>query len=51
MASGENKDSMGNLKDKFRSPFGLKDPRKKKDCLPPSAHFSIWYFLIAFPLF
>jgi cell division protease FtsH len=39
------------LKDKFRSLFGLKDPRKKKNALPPKAHFSIWYFLMAFLLF
>ena len=51
MASNENKDSISNLMNKLRSLFGLKDPRKKKDALPPKAHFSIWYFLIAFLLF
>jgi cell division protease FtsH len=39
------------LKDKFRSIFTPKDPQKKKDALPPKAHFSIWYFLMAFLLF
>lgn len=39
------------LKDKFRSLFGSRDPQKKKDALPPKAHFSIWYFLLAFLLF
>jgi cell division protease FtsH len=51
MASNENKDPISNLMNKFRSLFGLKDPRKKKDALPPKAHFSIWYFLMAFLLF
>jgi len=39
------------LKDKFRSIFSPKDPRKKKNALPAKAHFSIWYFLTAFLLF
>ncbi|MGA7144091.1 MAG: ATP-dependent metallopeptidase FtsH/Yme1/Tma family protein, partial [Desulfobacterales bacterium] len=39
---------MENLKDKFRSLFGLKSPQKKKEALPPKARFSIWYFLIVF---
>ena len=39
---------MENLKDKFRSLFGLKGPQKKKEALPPKARFSIWYFLIVF---
>jgi cell division protease FtsH len=39
------------LKDKFRLIFSPKDPRKKKDALPPKAHFSIWYFLMAILLF
>lgn len=51
MPSNEQKDPLENLKDKFRSIFGLQAPRKKKDGLPPKAHFSIWYFLIAFLLF
>jgi cell division protease FtsH len=37
---------MENLKDKFRSLFGLKDLQEKKKALPPKARFSIWYFLI-----
>jgi cell division protease FtsH len=40
-----------NLRDKIRSFFGPQDPQKKKDALPPKAHFSIWYILIAFLLF
>ena len=39
------------LKDTFRSIFSPKDPQKKKNALPPKAHFSIWYFLMAFLLF
>jgi len=39
---------MENLKDKFRSLFGLKDPQEKNKALPPKARFSIWYFLIVF---
>jgi cell division protease FtsH len=39
---------MENLKDKFRSLFGIKSPQKKKEALPPKARFSIWYFLIVF---
>ena len=51
MPSDEKKEPMENVKDKFRSLFGLKDPQKKKNALPPKAHFSIWYFLMAFLLF
>jgi cell division protease FtsH len=39
-----------NLKNKFRSVFSPQDPRGKRNALPPRAHFSIWYFLIAFLL-
>ena len=42
---------MENLKVKFRSLFSPQDPQKKKEALPPKAHFSIWYFLIVFLLF
>ena len=42
------KEPMENLKDKFRSLFGLQDPQVKKKVLPPKARFSIWYFVIAF---
>ena len=43
--SGEN-GPQENLMDRLRGMFGLQDPQKK-DALPPKAHFSIWYFLIA----
>jgi cell division protease FtsH len=39
------------LQDKLRSFFGTHDPQKKQNALPPKAHFSIWYFLIALLLF
>ena len=39
---------MENLKDKFRSIFGLKGHQEKNKALPPKARFSIWYFLIVF---
>jgi cell division protease FtsH len=42
---------MENLMDKLRSVFGPRDPKKNKNALPPKAHFSIWYFLMAFLLF
>jgi len=51
MPNNEKMDPVENLKNKFRSLFSPQDPRKKKDALPPKAHFSIWYFLIAFLLF
>ena len=51
MASNENKDPISSLMNKLRSLFGVQDPRKKKDALPPKAHFSIWYFLMVFLLF
>jgi cell division protease FtsH len=51
MPSNGKKEPVEILKDKFRSIFSPKDPQKKKDALPPKAHFSIWYFLIAFILF
>jgi cell division protease FtsH len=41
---------MEDLKSKFRSLFGPEDPRKK-NALPPKAHFSIWYFLVALMIF
>jgi cell division protease FtsH len=50
MPSDEKKETMQKLKDKVRSFYGLRDPQKKKDGLPPKTHFSIWYFLIAFLL-
>jgi cell division protease FtsH len=51
MPSNGKKEPMEDLKDKVRSLFGPRDSQKKKDALPPKAHFSIWYFLIAFLLF
>ncbi len=51
MPSDGKKEPIEVLKDKFRSFFSPRDPRKKKDALPPKAHFSIWYFLMAFLLF
>jgi len=51
MPSNGKKEPVENLIDKLRSLFGLNDPQKKKSALPPKAHFSIWYFLMAFLLF
>ena len=50
MPSNEKKGPLEELKEKFRSFFGSRDPQKKKDALPPKTHFSIWYFLITFLL-
>jgi cell division protease FtsH len=50
MPSDEEKKPDENLRDKLSSFFGSQDPQKKKNALPPKAHFSIWYFLIAFLL-
>jgi cell division protease FtsH len=51
LPSNEKKEPIEDLKDKIRSFFSPRDPQKKKDALPPKAHFSIWYFLLAFLLF
>ena len=51
MPSNGKKEPIEDLKNKLRSFFGPRDPQKKKDVLPPKAHFSIWYILIAFLLF
>ena len=51
MPSDGKKEPQENLIDKLRSFFGTQDPQKKKNALPPKAHFSIWYFLMAFLLF
>jgi cell division protease FtsH len=51
MPSNGKKEPLEDLKDRLRSIFSSKDPQKKKDALPPKAHFSIWYFLMAFLLF
>jgi cell division protease FtsH len=45
------KETADNLKNQLRSLFNPQDPQKKKNALPPRAHFSIWYFLIVFLLF
>ena len=51
MPTNGKKEPEENLKDKFRSFFGPRDPQKKKNALPPKTHFTIWYLLIAFLLF
>jgi cell division protease FtsH len=47
MPSDEKKPPLEDLKEKFRALFAPGSLQKKKDALPPKAHFSIWYFLIA----
>ena len=49
MPSDGRKEPLEDLKDKLRSLFGSQE--RRKNTLPPKAHFSIWYFLIAFLLF
>ena len=44
------KEPQEHLINKIRSLFSQQGRGKKKDGLPPKAHFSIWYFLIAFLL-
>jgi cell division protease FtsH len=51
MPSDGKKEQQENLMDKLRSLLSPRDPQKKKNALPPKAHFSIWYFLLAFLLF
>jgi cell division protease FtsH len=51
MAPDGKKELLEDLKGKFRVLFGAQDPQKKKNALPPKAHFSIWYFLLALLLF
>lgn len=50
MPSNEEKRPEENLRDKLSSLFRSPDPQRKKQALPPKAHFSIWYFLIVFLL-
>ena len=50
MPEGEEKKPDERLKEKLSSLFASQDPQKKQGGLPPKAHFSIWYFLIAFLL-
>ncbi len=45
------KESREHLVDRLRSLFGQPGPRKKKDGMPPTARFSVWYLLIAVLLF
>jgi cell division protease FtsH len=47
MPADEKKPPAEDLKEKFRALFAPMS-QQKKDALPPKAHFSIWYFLIAF---
>jgi cell division protease FtsH len=42
---------MEDLKTRFRSLFAPQDLEKRKNALPPKAHFTIWYFLVAFLIF
>ena len=39
------------LKDKLRSIFNPSNAQGKRNALPPKAHFSMWYFVMAFLLF
>jgi len=48
MLSNEKKTQIEILKEKFRAIFVSDDARKKKDVLPPKAHFSLWFFLFTF---
>ena len=50
MPEDEEKKPDEKLKEKLSSLFSSQDPQKKQGGLPPKAHFSIWYFLIAFLL-
>jgi cell division protease FtsH len=51
MASEEEKRPDENLWEKLKFFFNPQDPQqKKKNALPPRAHFSIWYFLAIFLL-
>jgi cell division protease FtsH len=46
----EKKEPEETLSNKVRSFFGMRNREGSKSALPPKAHFSIWYFLIAFLL-
>ena len=50
MPANGGKAPLEDLKERFRALFAPGNIQKKKDALPPKAHFSIWYFLIAFLL-
>ena len=47
MSANKEKGPMDGFKELYYSFFGSKDPKEKKKGLPPKAHFSIWYVLIA----
>jgi cell division protease FtsH len=49
MTSNGKKEPPKNFLDNLRSLFGFQE--RQKNALPPKAHFSIWYFLIALFLF
>ncbi len=51
MPANRRKTPADNLKDKIGSFFTPQDSQKKKTALPPKAHFSIWYFVLAFVFF
>ncbi len=51
MSSEGNNQSPETLIDKLRSMVGLRPLQKDENSLPPKAHFSIWYVLLAALLF
>ena len=51
MLSEEKNKPPEGLRDKLRSQFGMGKPQKNEDTLPPKAHFSIWYLLLAMLFF
>jgi len=51
MSFYEEKKPGKSFKDKLISFFSFQAPSGKKGGLPPKAHFSIWYFVIAFLLY
>jgi cell division protease FtsH len=50
MDEGDEKNPSEIFKKRLKSFFSPPDPQRKKNALPPKAHFSIWYFLIIFLL-
>ncbi len=51
MPNEKKTEPLQNVHEKLRSFFGAQDPKKTGSGLPPRAHFSIWYFLVALLLF
>ena len=51
MSSEEKNKPPENFIDRLLSLFGPGTPRKNENTLPPKAHFSIWYFLLAMLFF